>query len=146
MRHDIKVFNETFNSKEEKIHPIMRCGLGTTLGSIGYNGNIYGCQEQTSQGEKSIFYIGNIYTGGIDEEKHKNLLMNFYAPKKTICENKKLCENCLLKTECRDFACPSTSYDLFNEFHKDSEIHCLWNLWMVQNSMIMMKKYVEENN
>jgi hypothetical protein len=55
----------------DKIHRVIRCGLGTGSGSIGFNGNIYGCQEQDSYaGEDSIFYLGNIYKDGIERELH----------------------------------------------------------------------------
>jgi len=39
------------NSYNIKNHSsIWRCGLGTNIGSIGWDGSIYGCQEQTSKG------------------------------------------------------------------------------------------------
>ena len=144
LNHDLKVVRNSFSN--DWTHPIMRCGLGTSLGSIGYDGSIYGCQEQTSQGPKSIFYIGNIFNGGIDKNKHLQLLEEFHTEKRNTCENSQLCEDCLLKNDCRDFCCPSTGYDLFHEFHKDAEIHCLWNRWIFENSIYMMKKYVAENN
>jgi uncharacterized protein len=146
LRHDIRVINNSIDPEAEKSHSIIRCGLGTTLGSIGYDGKIYGCQEQTSKGVNSKFYIGDIYQGGIDKNKHYKLLDHYFEKKENTCENIKLCSDCLLKYECGDLACPSSGYDLFNEFHKDSEIHCLWSRWMVQNSIIMMNKYVKEDN
>lgn len=145
LKHDIKVLHNDLQI-EKKSNDIMRCGLGTTLGSIGYDGSIYGCQEQTSQGLNSIFYIGNIFNGGIDQQKHEALLKAYYEPSISECENKELCKECLLKTECKDICCPSTGYDLFQKFHQDSEIHCLWNRWMLNNSIVLMEKYVKENN
>ena len=47
---------------------------------------------------------------------------------------------------CFDYCCPSTSYDVFGSFFIDSEIHCLWNRWMFENSIILMDKYTKENN
>mgnify|MGYP001158980580 FL=1 len=46
-----------------------KCGLGQSAGAaISPTGDIYGCQEMTSnEGEESIFYIGNIYDGTKDE-------------------------------------------------------------------------------
>ena len=46
-----------------------KCGLGQSAGAaISPTGDIYGCQEMTSnEGKESIFYIGNIYDGTKDE-------------------------------------------------------------------------------
>jgi len=66
---------------------VNRCGLGTSLGSIGYDGSIFGCQEQTSKKENNIFYIGNIYENGIDQEKHKKLLTLYNKKATVVCEN-----------------------------------------------------------
>lgn len=145
LKHDMAVVRETIGDRVKE-RPIMRCGLGTTLGSIGYDGNIYGCQEQTSQNTNSIFYIGNIFNGGIDRELHSKLLKDFHTPAATKCVNEKLCENCPLSDMCFDYCCPSTSYDVFGSFFIDSEIHCLWNRWMFENSIILMDKYTKENN
>jgi hypothetical protein len=70
--HDIKILKKEFNQPEVN-RDVFRCGLGTGMGSIGYDGSIYGCQEQTSKINNNIFYIGNIFQG-IDIEKHKIIL------------------------------------------------------------------------
>lgn len=145
IKHDLKIKMNTLGDLE-KPHPIMRCGLGTTLGSIGYDGNIYGCQEQTSKNIESHFYIGNIFNGGINKDLHEKLLKSFYQPTIQTCENKKLCEACPLRQICHDFCCPSTSWDMFNNYFIDSEIHCLWTRWIFDNARYMMKKMVEAGN
>ena len=145
LKHDIQVSKKTIGDIE-KPHPIMRCGLGTTLGSIGYNGNIYGCQEQTSKNIDSKFYIGNLFNGGIDKNLHEKLLREFYTPAIQKCVNEKLCDTCNLRQICHDFCCPSTSWDLYNNFFIDSEIHCLWNQWIFDNARYMMKVMVNADN
>ena len=120
--HDINVLDPRV--KIECSRSCDRCGMGTSFGSIGYDGNIYGCQEQNSKDEKNIFLIGNIYNGGIDKKLHSNLLSKYEEIKISKCENEKLCESCKLRNICINYACPSTSWDLFKEFHIDNEIHC----------------------
>ena len=55
-----------------------KCGLGTSrFASIHPNGNLYACQEMTSnEGEDSAFYIGSIYTG-VDNEQRRALMESF---------------------------------------------------------------------
>ena len=124
---------------------ICRCGLGTAMGAIGYDGSIYGCQEQPSKDKKNIFLIGDIFSG-IDKEKHNALLYEYGRQAITHCEDKKLCENCLLRTQCIGFNCPSSSYDLFGNFFISAKINCLWLQWIFQNCLILNNKLVTENN
>jgi uncharacterized protein len=144
----IKYKNETLKEREDRLispRPVSRCGLGTVGASIAYDGKIYGCQEQDSLGLKSQFYIGDIYNG-INKELHNNLLYKYSHQGKSECENKELCKNCVYKINCRGHNCPSSSYDLFQSFNIDNEIHCLWNQHMAKNSAILMKILVEKNN
>ena len=55
---------------------VKRCGLGANgYGSIGFDGSILGCQEQTSKfDDNNIFYLGNIYNQGIEKIRHEKLL------------------------------------------------------------------------
>ena len=128
-----------------QVRNVKRCGLGTTGCSIGYNGNIYGCQEQASCGIDSIFYIGNIYNG-IDINKHNTLLFNYAHQGLSVCENKKICENCILRINCYGHACPSSSQDLFQNFNTDNEMHCLWFQHMCRNAAVLMKVFTDKNN
>lgn len=144
LNHDINILDPRV--KIECSRSCDRCGMGTSFGSIGYDGNIYGCQEQNSKDEKNIFLIGNIYNGGIDKKLHSNLLSKYEEVKISKCENEKLCENCKLRNICINYACPSTSWDLFKEFHIDNEIHCLWNQYLFDNATVLMSYFVENKN
>ena len=105
----------------------VRCGLGTGMGSIGYDGNIYGCQEQNSKGQQSNFYLGNIYTGGINQTIHFKFLREYVDVDKVVCgEHPEYCSTCPLQPICGTFNCPSSSYDLFQSFGKDNYVHCFW--------------------
>ena len=105
---------------------IFRCGLGTTSASIGPSGDIYACQEQTSQNsEENPFYIGNIYQG-IDNEKHINLLENYRSLKPIVCEDIEMCKNCKLKNICYEIRCPSASMFRFNDFFIRSKTECFY--------------------
>ena len=80
---------------------LIRCGLGTGLGAIGYNGNIYACQEFASQGKQHKFFIGNIYENGIDKEKHSELLkLYFNYNLKNNFNNKCNNKNCIEYNTC----------------------------------------------
>ena len=144
LRHDIKILAQEFTQPKPS-RELVRCGLGTGMGSIGYDGKIYGCQEQTSKSTDNIFYIGNIYNG-IDREKHISLLTLYHRPQSARCENLQLCTNCELLNICTDFCCPSVSYDLYQDFFIDSEIHCLLLKWLFDNSTILMQNLVTCNN
>lgn len=145
LERDIEIFNH-FNPTLKKSHSFMRCGLGTTSGSIGYDGNIYGCQEQTSLNQNSKFYIGNIFQKGIEPNLHIKLLEEYATPTQVSCENPELCLTCPVSDLCSENCCPSSSMDLYNNFFIDSEVHCLWFRWLVENCTLLMKKYVNENN
>lgn len=128
-----------------------RCGLGTSFGAIGYDGSIYGCQEQPSKDENNIFYIGNIETG-IDINLHTRLLEKYNEKKIATCIDSNRCDNCLLRKICLGWACPSSSWDLFQDLHIDSVIACFWREKMFANAMLlyndlkdneMFKKYFE---
>lgn len=122
-----------------------RCGLGTAMGAIGYNGNIYGCQEQVSKEEESIFYIGNI-DNGIDRDRHIKLLELYTASHIQEGFDEDFCENCPLKSFCHNFSCPSAAYDIHGNFYTLSKIRCEWNNFLFNNSCILMEKLVKDNN
>lgn len=123
-----------------------RCGMGTSTASIGYDGSIFGCQEQTSLTEDSIFYLGNIYKEGIEEKRHINLLSTFGKLAYTKCEKEEMCESCILKNICVGFNCPSSAYDLYEDFHISPEITCLWRQWLLEEAIFMNNKLVEQDN
>lgn len=141
--------NKYFIIDPDEKRNVFRCGLGTTGGSIGYNGLIYGCQEQDSHDEKGLFLIGDIYRDGIDIEKHKAFLNVYTNSNRPQCENPELCINCILKQNCHyvnGYNCPANSYDLFKDFNISSEMTCFWYQILAKNCLIMQKILVENNN
>lgn len=145
LKHDLKVYmKEPVETKIKR--SVYRCGLGTGSGSIGYNGNIYGCQEQDSQEKNSKFYIGNIFKNGIKKELHLVLLKEYSQEIEVRCENEKYCENCLMRNICIAEACPSSTQDLFNSFFIDSEIHCIWHRYLFEKSIELMNILVSQQN
>lgn len=144
LQHDIN----TIQQKDDSVNcrTCLRCGLGTTSGSIGYDGSIYGCQEQDSKDKKNIFYIGNIFKNGIEEDKHTELLKKYATNELLISSNKELCNNCSLRNICSIFACPSTCWDMYNTFFMSSEIMCKWRQFLFFNAKVLMHYLVEKDN
>lgn len=145
LKHDLKVYMKELVETKVK-RSVYRCGLGTGSGSIGYNGNIYGCQEQDSQEKNSKFYIGNIFKKGIEEKLHAPLLKEYSQEIEAKCENEKYCESCPIRNICIAEACPSSAQDLFNSFFIDSEIHCIWHRTLFEESVKLMNILVSQNN
>lgn len=141
----IKDYNELLlKLKQPQQRKCVRCGLGTGLGSVGYDGKFYGCQEQDSKELESHFYIGDIYNG-INIEKHSALLQEYLNISKTTCgDNPQYCLDCPLDKICGELNCPSSSYDLFQDFGKDNYVHCYWFRLMHEFSTITLK-YLENN-
>ena len=127
---------------------VERCGLGTTSGSIGWDGNIYGCQEQTSKNINSFFLIGNIFNGGIDIEKHNNLLKFYYQNQLMQKQKKEECTNCLLNKLCivNVQICPSLTYDLFKDTNSITEINCEIRKIYFYYSLLIFNIIAELNN
>ena len=117
-----------------------RCGLGTTSGSVGYDGSIYGCQEQVSKDVADIFYIGDLKTG-INKNLHTNLLQKYTYKQKAYCKDKEYCNTCLLKENCTGWTCPSTSWDLYKDFHADSIVACRWREKIFANNFILYSQF-----
>lgn len=120
---------------------VWRCGLGTATGSISWDGSIYGCQEQVSQGHSTIFYIGSIYKNGIDIKKHYNLLSFYYKNQLEGKVKKEECNNCELCPICKVniLGCPSTTKDLFNDMNSITEIGCQLRKIYYNNSLLTLK-------
>lgn len=144
LKHDLDILNDKMYKKEVS-KPIYRCGMGTSMGSIGYDGSIYGCQEQDSKDKKNIFYIGNIFEG-INIEKHIDLLNTYGQKAIPICEDPNYCENCPLCSQCATFGCPSTVWDLYTNFYTDAKIHCQWLRIMFEEAARTMQILVAEDN
>lgn len=133
-------------SKDQLQPSIRRCGLGMTTVSIGYNGDIYGCQEQDSHGKNSIFYIGNLNLG-IDKNKHKRLLTKY---NNSILlqqnENNDLCDSCFFKNKCNIIHCPSSQYDLYNNFFVNSELSCIWIQELLKSCLLLIEFLIIKND
>ena len=142
--NDLQVYYNEYNILNPHRNKI-RCGLGTTSVSIAYDGKLYACQEQDSNGSDNFFYMGDIYNG-INKEKHITILTLYDQDKMMMSENEELCTSCILRTNCIDDFCPSVSYDLFKNFFIKPEVDCLLNQWMTENAIFLMKVLTEENN
>ena len=140
LNHDSKIILKT-KEQDSLSRNVVRCGLGTTSASVGFDGKIYGCQEQTSQ-EDNIFYIGDIYNG-IDYQRHYHLLDEYSTPSRVKCENPEMCEKCLLKGECGRKLCPSMTYEVFGSFFVNSDIACYWLQVLMDYCRAMMKICVD---
>ena len=115
---------------------ILRCGLGTVSCAIGWDGKIYGCQQDVSIDNKNIFYIGDIYNG-IDPERHKYLLSKYFTEINNPIPEK--CQNCIIKNTCYgtcDSCCPSTNYELFGDTHQVSDIRCFFHQQIFKTSLL----------
>lgn len=144
LSHDIICFTKEINERAITRSAI-RCGLGSGSASIGYDGKIYGCQEQDSRDTNDLFYIGDIYQG-IDIHRHSILLEKYTKKSAIICENEELCLTCPLKEACLNDICPSVSWDRFNNLLIKPTIDCKFSIMLFKNCRTMMKVLVEENN
>lgn len=158
--------NETFNliiSHDEKIilnsnikdrvpppDNILRCGLGTLNCAVGYDGNIYACQEQPSRGKDSLFCIGNLYEENrINKNKHLNLLNLFLNRTNLINSkdpNKCNVQDCILYPVCYTKDCLSSSYELYQKFSVENDIKCFWRQLLMKNCLTQMKILTDKNN
>lgn len=110
------------------------CGLGIGYGSVNYKGNIYSCQEVSSRQESNIFYIGNIYTGVVENRISQ---LKEKISKKTHVENnknKKLCLTCPIISSCNASACLVNNYLDNKDFFLQSDNICWWNNLMVREA------------
>ena len=126
---------------------VKRCGLGTNSGSIGYDGSIYGCQEQTSKNDSNhLFYIGNLFTGGIDTQLHTKLLEFYYNSQKPILK-KEECATCPVSQICKlnFLLCPSCTYDIFEDMTSMTKVSCELSKAYFYNTYLLLYSLVETN-
>ena len=151
--NDFKNIKDFISNKEKRqIDPVMRCGLGTGLGAIGYNGNIYACQEYTCQGDQTDFYIGNIYNGGIDQEKHFKLLNMYYESYNKLSFND-ICNNkdCIKYDICQkynglNYFCPAQCYHLYKDLGKKNKISCIYEQIIFRECLVIFQTLIENQN
>lgn len=134
----LSVYNEP--DKIYKNSTLDRCGLGTTGCSVGWDGNIYGCQEQDSKNINSFFLIGNIFNGRINQQEHLRLLKFYYDEQEKDKILPEKCENCLLKKVCQSSfsICPSTTYDEYKDMSSISELSCFVRRTYIENSIVYL--------
>jgi radical SAM protein with 4Fe4S-binding SPASM domain len=127
---------------DSKCSAMGKCGLGANrYGAIHPNGDIYGCQEMTSNDESSqIFKIGNIYSG-VDDSK-RFALINLFDSKSI---HMKECSDCLYNNIC-DGDCVANNYLLNGDVNKVSEIMCWWKRLLLENAIKIMTVLGDENN
>ena len=119
----------------------LRCGLGTLSCAIGWDGKIYGCQQDVSFDDKNIMYIGDLNQGGIDIKKHTKLLKKYIFSNIKYPYKREKCKNCILKEYCSNIGlagCPSFSLELFNDFGKIDKTSCAFH-------QIVFKQYLLSN-
>lgn len=118
------------------------CGMGEDCVGIGYDGSIYGCQEQATHGKRSKFYLGNIETG-YKKARHINLINRFINSSSIVtCETPSLCIDCPRKEICKNKSCPSTNIDLFSNLYTHANMDCSWklmNFYLARNLIENMK-------
>ena len=117
-----------------------RCGMGTTVAAVGWDGTIYGCQEQVSKDNKNIFKIGHINTG-IDLKLHYDLL-KFYFDNQVAKKDKNIeCQDCPLRPLCQlnVQGCPSTTFDLFKDMNSKTNITCQMRKIYYYNSLLFLR-------
>lgn len=108
-----------------------KCGLGASrFASIHPNGDIYACQEMTSnEGADSPFYIGSIYTG-VDNAKRRALMERYdampirgaYCPE---CEYDRIC----------DGGCVANNYMITGGLSELPEMYCWWKREVLHQAM-----------
>ena len=137
------ILNQNFNTTS-----VYRCGLGTTSGAIGYDGSIYGCQEQVSKSNKNIFYLGNIFQDGIEPERHKKLLNIYYNVVKDHLIKKEQCNHCGLQKYCAEtnMFCPSVLIDIYNNMQSIPDIVCFSNQCLYENSLLTLSVLLSVQN
>jgi radical SAM protein with 4Fe4S-binding SPASM domain len=124
-----------------------RCGLGTTSTGIGTQGEIFGCQEHNTFDENSMFYLGNIYTGGVDPLLSQQLLAIYSSLETPInAEFPEKCATCPLKNRCSLLFCPSANLAHNQSLNKLPDIDCFWKNLLYNNAERILQLIEEDNN
>jgi radical SAM protein with 4Fe4S-binding SPASM domain len=124
-----------------------RCGLGTTSCGIGTKGEIFGCQEHNTYDENNPFYLGNIYTGGIEQSKRDALLKKYSSLTAPVNhEYPEKCSTCPVKNCCNLLFCPSANLETTQALNRVADMDCYWKTLLYQNAERILKKTEEDNN
>lgn len=144
--NEIKAINKAIKRNEFRVDnrckACGKCGLGASkYAAVHPNGNIYGCQEMTSNvGETSIFYIGNIFTGV--EEDRRAALINEFNNTQSVGDD---CQNCKYNRIC-DGGCVSHNFMTSESLNIVPPDHCLWNRIVLDEAIKVMQTLGAENN
>lgn len=143
---DIKMINSAIQNKQYRTHSKCnacgKCGLGANkFASIHPNGNLYGCQEMTSnEGDESIFYIGNIYTGV--EDDRRQALMDLFDSESAKGPN---CESCMYNRVC-DGGCVANNYLITGSLNGMPPMFCWWRQVVLNGAIRIMQTLGTEEN
>lgn len=119
-----------------------KCGLGSSrFASIHPNGNIYGCQEMTSnEGEGSIFYIGNLQTG-VDDVRRRALMLEYDRQRATG----DMCAECPYDRVC-DGGCVANNYLYSGKLNSLPPVYCWWRRTLLAEATRVMQTLGAEKN
>lgn len=143
---DIRAINAAEAAGEYRALPNCRasgkCGLGASrFASIHPNGNIYGCQEMTSnEGDESVFYIGNL-DDGVDEERRLELMM-LYDSQRAEGDD---CKSCPYNRVC-DGGCVANNYLATGQLNCLPEMYCWWRRTLLNEGIRVMQTLGAEKN
>ena len=144
--NDIKMINHAIRTKTYRCSPgckaMGKCGLGASrFASVHPNGNLYGCQEMTSnEGPDSIFYIGNIFTG-VDDDR-RTALMALYDQETITGED---CATCRYNRVC-DGGCVANNYLATNNLAHLPKVYCWWKRMLLDEAIRVMQTLGSEGN
>ena len=143
---DIKLINSAVLNDEYRsfnhCNACGKCGLGASrYASIHPNGNIYGCQEMTSNvGEENIFYIGDIFSG---TKRHKRrALMELYDSNTVTGRN---CDTCKFNRTCNG-GCVANNYLITGSLTQVPDMYCWWAQLILEEAIYVMQTLGEEQN
>ncbi len=143
---DIRAINSAEEALEDRALPKCKaagkCGLGASrFASIHPNGNIYGCQEMTSnEGGESIFYIGSLDSGVSDERRRA--LMRAFSAERARGDN---CDNCGYNRVC-DGGCVANNYIATGKLQQLPEVFCWWRRLVLDEAVRVMQTLGREKN
>lgn len=142
----IRKINNAIDTNEYRIRneckSCGKCGLGANrFASIDPNGNLYACQEMTSnEGEQSIFYIGNIFDGERNDLRYR--LMSLYDNSPASGGD---CGSCKLNRVC-DGGCVANNYMITGTVNKLPKMYCWWQQLLLDEAIYIMQTLGSEEN
>lgn len=143
---DIKKINMAIDKQHYRVmrqcHACGKCGLGSNRNaSIHPNGDIYGCQEMTSnEGHDGIFYIGNVYSG-VDDARRISLMNLFDSTQATGLN----CDTCKYTRICNG-GCVANNYLINGSLHINPPMYCWWQQIILDAAIRIMQTLGNEHN